>query len=124
MKDFDDIKIEFGKVIGGLEATNNQLTELKNIVNIGFKTVIEECNKNINVHSATCTIADQLSMHLLKHEERNKYEKENEIKQDKIQTKKINWFKWVISIILSVLGIKGVCDIVFNSSHKIDKLIK
>lgn len=117
----EDFRIELGRIFGKLESSKEQLDELKTIVNTGFKTVIEECNKNIRVHSATCPIDGKLDKHVLKQEEHEKYKIERRKEQLEIKSNKVNWFKWVISLILGTLGIKGIYDIIFHGSNKVIK---
>lgn len=128
-----------GKVIGHLEELQKSVNNIDVKVDrnyeatiIGIKEVLVKCEENsikqVKIHADTCPFGDEFNLHLVKHEEKDKYKKEEEIKQDKIQSKKIGWFKWGVSIILGILGIKGIWDIIFHGSSKInqhiDKIIK
>lgn len=117
----EDFKIELGRIFGKLEASKDQLDELKTIVNTGFKTVVEECNKNIRVHSQTCPFEDKLNTHIIRQDEYIKYKKENEDKLTENKINKIGWFKWIMGIIVSLIGIKEMWNLIFYSGNKIIK---
>lgn len=128
-----------GRVIGHLEELQKSVKSLDTKVDrnyeatiVGIKEVLVKCEENsskqVQIHADTCPFADKLNLHLVKHEEKDKYKKESEVKQDATRRNKISWFKWLISIILGLLGLKGIWDIIFNGSSKInqhiDKIIK
>ena len=128
-----------GKVVGHLEELQKSISNLDSKVDRNHETTIksikevlvkceENSLKNIKTHIETCPIIDKFNIHLVKQEEKEKYKKENEIRQESNKSNKITWFKWLISVILGILGIKGIWDIIFNGSskinHHIDKIIK
>ena len=128
-----------GKLIGHLEDLKASVNKLDIKVDrnyeatiVGIKEVLIKCEENsiqkVKTHADTCPMIDKLDLHLVRHNEKDKYKKENEIRQEINRNNKIGWFKWLISIILGLLGIKGIWDIIFHTSNKInqqiDKIIK
>ena len=128
-----------GKVIGHLEELQKGINKLDNKVDrnyeatiIGIKEVLIKCEENsftqVKIHADNCPMIDKFNLHLVKQEEKDKYRKENEIKQEKAKSSKVGWFRWIISIILGLIGLKEVWNFIFHSSNKInqhiDKIIK
>ena len=127
-----------GKVVGHLEELQKSISNLDSKVDRNHETTIksikevlvkceENSLKNIKTHIETCPIIDKFNIHLVKYEEKEKYKKENEAKQNQIALNKTSLFRWIVSIVLGILGIKGLWDLVFHTSNKsiqhIDKLI-
>ena len=137
--DIKNILFRQGKVIGHLEELQKSIVSLDNKIDKHYeatitdiKEVLVKCEenslKNIEKHAESCPLIDKFNIHLVKHSEKDKYKKENEIRQESNKSNKITWFKWLISVILGILGIKGIWDIIFHNSSKInqhiDKIIR
>lgn len=122
--DIKNILFRQGKVIGHLEELQKSIGSLDNKIDKHYevtirdiKEVLVKCEenslKNIEKHTESCPLVDKFNIHLVKHSEKDKYKKENEIRQESNRSNKITWFKWLFSVVLGILGIKGIWNIIF-----------
>lgn len=117
-----------GKVIGQLEDLQKSVNGLDTKVDRNYEATIdgiaevllkceERSDSQIKAHAESCPMINKFNLHLVNQEEKDKYKKENDIKQEKAKSNKVGWFKWLVATILALLGLKGLWDM-------ISKLIK